>query len=164
VTSEPAEDDVGPEYAGELARNEFASARRDSRCDRPAGTPIPDFDDAIAEIGRSRRAAIIALLLLGKLEPGADGNHVTRQNSWEQSELARAERDGDFAWINGATLWALHSALDALVEQNAPAVVGLLARIQVHGAAQRVAAEYPDLAAQLPDGALEAATEAWRRW
>lgn len=54
-------DAVGYGRTGELARKELTDAARDPRIDRPAGTPIPDFNDAFAEIGRARRAAIFSL-------------------------------------------------------------------------------------------------------
>jgi hypothetical protein len=145
---------VGQERTGELARKELAEAARDPRMDRPAGSPIPDFNDAFAEIGRARRAAIFALERTARTGTPSDGPTNERQALWEQSELARAERDGDYAWINAASLWSLHSALDALVEQNTPAVVDLVARIEAQELVNKATAKEPELAAQLPD-ALE---------
>lgn len=151
---------VGYERTGELAREELTDAARDPRIDRPAGTPIPDFNDAFAEIGRARRAAIFALQRIAAADTPRDGAVGERQALWEQSELARAERDGDYAWINAATLWSLHSALDALAEQNAPAVADLVARIQAQELVNKAATKEPELAAQLPEGALEHITRA----
>jgi len=152
--------EVGYERVGEMAREELAAAAHDPRIDRPLGTPIPDFNDAFAEIGRARRAAIFALERVSTAEVPSELAMNERQALWEQSELARAERAGDYAWINAATVWGLHSALDALVEQNSPAVANLVARIQAQEIVNRTAAESPDLAKQLPEGALERIAEA----
>jgi hypothetical protein len=83
-----------------------------------------------------------------------------RQALWEQSELARGESEGDFTWLNAATPWGLHSSLDALVEQNSPAVASLVSRIRAQDLVNQAAAEQPELAAQLPDGALEQTAQA----
>src|SRR5665213_2431262 len=130
MVDEPGAVVVGYGRIGEFARKQLAYATRDSRIDRPTGSPIPDFNDAIAEIGRARRAAILALHRAAQTEVPSEGTLDERQALWEQSELARAESDGDFAWLNAATLWGLHSSLDALVEQNSPAVANLVSRIQ----------------------------------
>jgi hypothetical protein len=79
---------------------------------------------------------------------------------WEQSELARAESEGDYAWLNAAALWGLHSSLDALVEQNSPAVASLASRIRAQDLVNQAAPEQPELVAQLPDGALEQIAQA----
>jgi hypothetical protein len=150
-----AADAVGYELTGELARKELADAAHDPRIVRPAGTPIPDFKDAFAEIGRARRAAIFALERTAMADTPSDGSVEERQALWEQSALARAERDGDYAWINAAALWSLHSALDALVEQNAPAVAYLTARIHAQEIVNEATAKEPELAARLPAGTLE---------
>lgn len=154
------EEAVGYNRAGELARQELASAAHDPRIDRAAGTPIPDFNDAFAEVGRARRAAIFAMERLTRVEIPDDIDIHERQALWEQSELARAEREGDFAWINAATLWGLHSALDALVEQNSPAVANLVARIHAQEVVNRAADDAPEIVRQLPEGALDRIAEA----
>jgi hypothetical protein len=160
VVDELSAAEVGYGRVGELARKELADAARDSRVDRPAGTPIPDFTDAFAEIGRARRAAILALHRTAQAEAPSEGTLDERQALWEQSELARAESEGDFAWLNAATLWGLHSSLDALVEQNSLAVADLVARIRAQDLVNQAAAEQPELTAQLPDGALEQIVQA----
>jgi hypothetical protein len=151
---------VGYGRVGELARKELADAGHDPRIDRPTGAHILDFNDGFAEIGRARRAAIFALQHTAGAEVPITGTLNERQALWELSELARAEREGDYAWINAATVWGLHSLLDALVEQNSPAVVSFVARIQAQKFADQVAAEKPELAALLPAGAFERITEA----
>ena len=154
-----AKDSVGYDQAGEMAREEFADAAHDPRIDRPVGTPIQDFTDAFAEIGRVRRAAILGLVRTAGPETPASGPIEERQAFWELSELARSEQKGDYAWINAATLWSLHSALDAFVEQNSPVAAGLIARFQGAELTHRAAGENPDLAAQLSEGALERIAE-----
>jgi hypothetical protein len=151
---------VGFGQVGELARKELADAVHDPRMDRPAGKPIADFKDGFAEIGRGRRAAIFALQRAAGTEVPGVGTVCERQALWELSELALAEREGDYAWINAATVWGLHSVLDALVEQISPAVAGLVARTGVQEFANQAAAENPELAAQLPARALERVAEA----
>jgi hypothetical protein len=158
VANEP--DPVGYGRVGELARKELADAARDPRIDRLTGTPIPDFNDALAEIGRARRAAIFALQRTAQAEVPTTGTVNERQALWELSELARAEREGDFAWINAATVWGLHSVLDAFVEQNSPAVASLVAGIQAREFVNQAAAEKPELAAQLPAGTFKRIAEA----
>lgn len=91
--------------------------------------------------------------------PG-EGPVNERQAMWELIELARAEREGDYAWINAATVWALHSALDALVEQNSPAVISLVARIHAQELVSKTAAQQSELTAQLPEGALDSIVQA----
>jgi hypothetical protein len=51
VVDPPGAAEVGYGPVGELARQELADAARDSRIDRPAAPPMPDFKDAFAEIG-----------------------------------------------------------------------------------------------------------------
>jgi hypothetical protein len=160
MVDEPGAVVVGYGRIGEFARKELADAARDSRIDRPTGSPIPDFNDAIAEIGRARRAAILALHRAAQTEVPSEGTLDERQALWEQSELARAESEGDFAWLNSATLWGLHSSLDALVEQNSPAVANLVSRIQAQDLVNQAAAKQPELAAQLPEGALDQIAQA----
>jgi len=153
-------DSVGYGRASELTRKELADAARDPRIDRLTSTPIPDFNDALAEIGRARRAAIFALQRTALAEVQTTGTVDERQALWELSELARAEREGDYAWINAATVWGLHSALDALVEQNSPAVASLVAGIQAREFVNQAAADKPELAAQLPARTFEQIAEA----
>jgi hypothetical protein len=160
MVDEPGAVGVGYGRVGELARKELAEAARDSRIDRPAGTPIPDFNDAFAEIDRARRAAILALHRTAQAEVPREGTLDERQALWEQSELARAESEGGYAWLNAATLWGLHSSLDALVEQNSPAVASLVSRIQAQELVNQAAAEQPEIAAQLHEGALEQIAQA----
>jgi len=160
MVDEPGAVGVGYGRVGELARKELADAARDSRLDRPAGTPIPDFNDAFSEIDRARRAAIFALRRTAQAEVPRQGTLDERQALWEQSELARAESEGRYAWLNAATLWGLHSSLDALVEQNSPAVASFVSRIQAQDLMNQAAADQPELSAQLPEGALEQIAQA----
>lgn len=152
-------DGLAEERVGEVARRELAAAAHDPRLDRAAGTPVPDFNDAIAEIGRGRRAAILSLERTARAETDQACGAEERQALWEQAQLAWAERAGDYAWINAATLWGLHSALDALVEQNSPAVAGLVTRIQAQEFVNQAAAAEQELAAQLPEGVLQRIVE-----
>lgn len=151
---------VGFGRVGDLARKELADAAHDPRMNRPAGTPIADFNDAFAEVGRARRAAILALQRTAGAKVPATGTVSERQALWELSELARAEHEGDYAWINAATVWSLHSALDTFVEQISPAVASLIARIRAQEIANQATAENPELAAQLTAGTLERVAEA----
>jgi len=64
---------------GELARKELTDAARDPLMSRPAGAPIADFNDAFAEIGRARRAAIFALQRATGTEVPATGTISVRQ-------------------------------------------------------------------------------------
>ena len=151
---------IGADLLGELARREIEAARQDPRAERSSGAPIADFRDALNEIDRARRAALLALYRVARLPAPSEGDANERQALWEQSELAAAEQEGDFRWINSAALWSLHSALDALVEDLTPAVAAQTARMAVRSITQKVIEDHPEFVTSLPDGTLDAVIEA----
>jgi len=149
---------IGEGGLGEYAREQLKAARRDPRLDRGHGGMVADFGAAIEEVERTRMMAIIGLQAIRRFyqceqeEFDRQGGNRQReydlQAHWERAELARAEINNGHPSINAQALIGLYSALDALVEQFAPALRDLpfLVRLkeaekQVPGAAEHLTPE-----------------------
>lgn len=123
---------IGEEGLGEYAREQLEAARHDPRLDRGHGGMVADFGAAIEEVERTRMMAIIGLQEIRRFyqreqeEFDRQGGDRQREHDlqayWERAELARAETENGHPSINAQALIGLYSALDALVEQFAPAL------------------------------------------
>src|SRR5450631_509815 len=152
VVDPPGAAEVGYGPVGELARQELADAARDSRIDRPAAPPMPDFKDAFAEIG-SPSGSYLGPSWNGTSRSTEQG-HPRRAPDALGAVLVSASRErGRLRVVECCrAVGAPHTSLDALVEQNLPAVASLEFRIRAEGLVNQAAVEQPELAAQLRDG------------
>lgn len=69
---------------------------------------------------------------------GDQGREHEVQAYWERAELARAEVQNDYPALNAQALVALNSALDALVEEFAPAIRDLKYRAIIDAGLKRI--------------------------
>ena len=132
--------DIGEENVGAYAREQLEAARRDPRLGRGHGAMIADFWAALEEVERVRMTAIIGLHEIRRFyerekaefdRAGGDQNREHEvQAYWERAELARAEQENGHPSFNSQALIGLNSALDALVEQFAPAVRDLPCQVR----------------------------------
>ena len=132
---------------GSLADRQLRDAARDPRLDRATNRAfIADFFEALAEVERNRFLSILAITEhqahFHRVERASEGG---LQAAWEQSELAKAEVDNDFAYLNTISAVTLAFALDALVEGLAPAVRDVAIAAQVESALTRVRTQEPEL-------------------
>ncbi|MGZ3382321.1 MAG: hypothetical protein ACXVBB_18935 [Isosphaeraceae bacterium] len=149
---------IGENELGEYAREQLEAARHDPRLDRGHGGMVADFGAAIEEVERTRMMAIIGLQEIRRFyqrereEFDKNGGNQQREYDlqvyWQRAELAQAETENGHPSINAQALIGLYSALDALIEQFAPALRDLpfLARMkeaekQVSGAAAHLTPE-----------------------
>lgn len=139
---------IGEDSLGDYAREQLEGARRDPRLGRGHGAMIADFWAALEEVERARMTAIIGLHEIRgfyqreKAEFDRAGGDQNRENEvqayWERAELARAEQENGHPAFNGQALIGLNSALDALVEQFAPAVRDLPFQVRMKEAEEQV--------------------------
>lgn len=151
---------IGEQNLGELARRQLDWARRDPRLEHGREAMVADFWAAIEEAERSRTVAILGLHELeGAYEReeqalGDDADdHALRklQAVWERSELAGAAIKNGYPTENAQALISLNSALDALVEQFAPAMRNIQIRAVSDKAFYEAEEEHPEAVAQLTD-------------
>jgi hypothetical protein len=127
---------VGEPGLGEFAREQIEKARNDPRLARGRGAAVGDYWEAMEEAEQTRMLSVLGLYeLSGVLERYEREHGVSRDNAnldparqgemqalWEQAELASAAIATDFAAVNAQALLAMNSALDAMVEEFAPAM------------------------------------------
>ena len=127
---------IGEHRLGDLARAQIEAARRDPRLDRAKGATVVDFWDACEEAERVRLLGILGLQELTRTlarherelgvrrdDPNLAPNvKATLQAAWERAESARAEIANGHPYLSAQALISLNSALDALVEDFAPAM------------------------------------------
>lgn len=139
---------IGEENLVGYAREQIEAARRDPRLERGRGAMVADFGAAIEEVERTRMLGMIGLRELQKTyereqaEFDASGGDQRRKDEvqvyWQRAELARAEIDGGHPALNAQALVSTNSALDALVQEFAPAVRDLPFQIQMKRAEEQM--------------------------
>lgn len=127
---------VGESRLGEFAREQIEKARNDPRLTRGRGAAVGDYWEAMEEAEQTRMLSVLGLYeLSGVLERYEREHGVSRDDAnldparqgemqalWEQAELASAAIATDFAAVNAQALLDMNSALDAMVEEFAPAM------------------------------------------
>lgn len=154
---------IGEDGLSGYAREQLEAARYDPRLDRGHGGMVADFGAAVEEVERTRMMAIIGLQEIRRFyqreqeefdkQGGDQQREYDLQAYWERAELAQAEIANGHPSINAQALIGLYSALDALVEQFAPALRDLPFLVRLKEAEQQVpeAAEHltPELREQM---------------
>lgn len=163
---------IGEENLGEYAHEQLEAARRDPRLGRRHGAMVADFWAALEEAERARMMAIIGLQEIRQTyerekaefdRAGGDKNRESEvQAYWERAELARAEEKNGHPSINGQGLIGLNSALDALVEQFAPAVRDLPFQIRMKEAEEQVPEAVEHLTPEIRQQLIEKTQELLR--
>ncbi len=134
--SDAGDGGVGEPGLGEFAREQIEKARKDPRLTRGRGAAVGDYWEAMEEVEQTRMLSVLGLYeLSGVLERYEREHGVSRDDAnldparqgemqalWEQAELASAAIATDFAAVNAQALLAMNSALDAMVEEFAPAM------------------------------------------
>jgi len=160
---------VGEEGLNDVARAEIEAARRDPRADRPRGSVVQDFWAAFEEAERVRTFGIVGLHALTEAlereeqrlgarrdDPGLDASRRSSlQVAWERAEMARAEIANQHPQLNAQALVSIVSALDAMVEELAPAMRSVLAEVYVDEAMTHAEDEAPEAAARIDEAARE---------
>jgi uncharacterized protein YutE (UPF0331/DUF86 family) len=160
---------IGEKGLGDLARAQLESARADPRLDRARGAMVADFWDSIEETERVRSLFIWGLVELShSLEREEESLGVSRddpelsapagrslQSAWERSQLAQIERRNGHPHANAQALISMYSALDALIEDFAPALRALQAKLISRSLFQRAASSSPELESALTDDQRE---------
>jgi hypothetical protein len=127
---------VGEAGLGEVAREQIEKARNDPRLTRGRGAAVGDYWEAMEEAEQTRMLSVLGIYeLSGVLERYERKHGVSRDDAnldparkremqalWEQAELASAAIATDFAAVNAQALLTMNSALDAMVEEFAPAM------------------------------------------
>jgi hypothetical protein len=139
---------IGEEGLSGYARDQLQAARRDRRLERGRGAMIDDFGLAVEEVERTRMMNIIGLQEIREMYKreravfDANGGDKQREADvqvfWQRAELARVEIENDHPAINAQALISLNSALDALVEDLAPAVRDLPFEVRMKQAEDQV--------------------------
>ena len=115
--------DYGRDHLAGLALAQIEQTENDPRAAEEVGLR----DAFYAATGEAERLRSLAQLGLGKIrtQPIEDGSQdrSERQGKWEQSYMAQLMCDGDFAYLNGVTLVAIYSAVDAMIESLVPSRV-----------------------------------------
>ncbi|HZV73163.1 MAG TPA: hypothetical protein VFF79_05555 [Conexibacter sp.] len=128
--------EIGEDGLGEFARRQMDAARSDPRLGRERGAVLADFWDAVEEAERVRMLGILGMhelaavldreeqrLGVSRDQPDLSPDTAARlQAFWERSEMARLELTNGNPHLNAQALISMNSALDALVEELAPAV------------------------------------------
>jgi hypothetical protein len=140
-------------HLGDYAREQLEAGRRDPRLDRGYGAMVADYWAAVEEIERTRMMSQIGLEEIrraydrAKADFDANGGDQQREHEvqvlWQRTELARAEIDNDYPALNAQALVGLNSALDALVEQFAPAIRDLKYRAIIDAGWKRIEEAVP---------------------
>jgi len=110
-------DDYGRHRLAGLALAQIEQAENDPR----AAADVGLRDAFYAARGEAENLRILTQLGLSKLhgqvsgEPSTDSN--TLQAKWQQSYMAKLMIDREYPYLNGMTLVAIYSAVDALIER-----------------------------------------------
>ena len=167
---------IGEQRLNEFARAELEAARRDPRIDRERGAMVADFWSAFEEAERARSFGIAGLhelqqalerteagLGISRDDQGLDRRAVAElQVAWERAEMARAEIEAGHPHLNAQALLAIDSALDALVEELAPALRAMRIDWLIDNAFKHADAEVPEAVAQVSPEMREAIVGAAR--
>lgn len=167
---------IGEERLNEFARAELEAARRDPRIDRERGAMVADFWSAFEEAERARSFGIAALhelqhavkhaeaaLGVSRNDQGLDRLVAIKlQAAWERAEMARAEIEAGHPHLNAQALLAINSALDALVEELAPALRTMRIDWLIEDAFRHADAEVPETAERVSPEMREAISRAAR--
>ncbi len=156
---------VGEENLVGYAREQVEAARRDRRLERGRGGMVADFGAAIEEVERVRAMGILGLHELRKAyereqeEFDANGGDEQREHEvqvyWQRAELAKAEIDSGHPALNAQALVSMNSALDALVQEFAPAVRDLPFKATMKQAEEQVPEAVEHLTPELREKMLE---------
>lgn len=148
------------------AREQVEAARRDPRLERGRGAMVGDFGAAIEEVERARMMSILGLLELRnayereQAEFDANGGDQQREHEvqvyWQRAELARAEIESGHPALNAQALVSMNSALDALVQEFAPAVRDLPFKARMKQAEKEVPEAVEHLTPELREKMLRA--------
>lgn len=163
---------IGEQGLNENARRELEDARRDPRIDRDRGALVDDFWSAFEEAERVRSFGIAGLhelkhaLERTEAELGVSRGDETLdrratselQVAWERAEMARAEIEAG----HPQALLAINSALDALVEELAPALRKMRIDWVVDDAFKHADTEVPEAVAEVSPELREEVIEAAR--
>ncbi len=155
---------------------ELQAAKRDPRLDRPRGATIGDFHDYLAEAERVRRLHIWslhemrqALVREGtRLEAGRslpdlrEDVAATLVAAAERAQLAEAEIANDHPYVNGTTLVGMHGALDALVDELAPATSSWTVDQHARAVVEQARTRHPELTEALSPEVIRAVQLALR--
>jgi hypothetical protein len=154
---------IGEHNLGESARKQLEEARRDPRLDRGRGASVADFWAAVEEAERVRMLGIWGLyelqrsleneeakLGVSRDDPNLDDSVTKRlQAASERAELARSDHEAGHAGLNAQCLVSQVSALDALVEEFAPAMREIQVAMIADQMTKKAAEEQPEAAAAL---------------
>lgn len=149
---------VGEPGLGEFAREQIEKARNDPRLTRGRGAAVGDCWQAMEEAEQTRMLSVLGIYeLSGVLERHEREHGVSRDDAnldpaskgemqalWEQAELASAAIATDFAAVNAQALLAMNSALDAMVEEFAPAMRSIAVQAIVDHLCTRFETEFPE--------------------
>ncbi len=164
---------VGEAGLGAGARAQLEKAREDPRLSRGRAS-VADYWDAMDEAENVRMLAILGLYELcgcveryerehgvSRHDPELDPMHRNAmQPLWEQAELASTVIDNDFAAINAHALVAMNSALDAMVEEFAPAMRDIAVRSLVDQVTKQAEQANAEAASELDEETKKAMIEA----
>lgn len=150
---------IGEDDVGEYAREQLEAARRDPRLGRGYGAMVADYWAAVEEVERTRMMGILGLHEIQRAyerekkhfdETGGDRQREHEvQVYWQRAELARAEIENSHPALNAQALIGLNSALDALVEQFAPAILDLSFRAIADAGLKRIEEVMPGTAGKI---------------
>jgi hypothetical protein len=94
-------------------------------------------------------------------DPNLDaGDRGELQAAWERTQMAEAAIATDFAAVNAQALLAVNNALDAMVEEYAPAMREIVVNALVDQGLKRAEDVAPDAASQLNEATREALMQA----
>jgi hypothetical protein len=165
---------VGETGLGATARDQLDKARKDPRLTRGRGAAVGDYWVAMEEAEQTRMLSVLGIYeLRGVLERYEREHGVSRgdadldpshrgemQALWERAELAAAAIATDFAAVNAQALLAMNGALDAMVEEFAPAMRDMALRTIAEQIAKRAEAEQPGAASKVDEVTRAALIEA----
>lgn len=139
---------IGEEGLVGYAREQVEAAQRDPRLERGRGAMVADFGGAIEEVERTRILGILGLHELRnayereRADFDANGGDRKREHDipvyWQRAELARVEIESGHPALNAQALVSMNSALDALVQEFAPAVRDLPLQMTMKQAEKQV--------------------------
>ncbi|MCW2992596.1 MAG: hypothetical protein JWQ18_91 [Conexibacter sp.] len=115
-------EDYGRHRLAGLALGQIEQAENDPRRADAVGLR----DAFYAATGEAENLRFLAELGLRKVS----AQPVDHQAKWEQAYMAQLMIDGDFAYVNGMTLVAIYSAVDAMIESMVPSRVEAIIALQ----------------------------------
>lgn len=165
---------VGEDGLGEFARSQIEATRNDPRLGRGRGAMVADFWDAMEEAERTRMLGVLGLHELTKtLEREEREQDITREDAdldpnvvnrlqayWERAESASTEIANGYPHLNAQALVSMNSALDALVEEWAPAMQAIRVKMIRDALIARAEQQVPEAVDQLTDEVRERLGEA----